>query len=101
MKTNVNKEIIIKPKAHSISSWDSRKEILYACPKCNADFRILGQRIKYCFNCGVKINWDVLTYLSESIDSLYNKHRNKGHTDLSQDEFEKELVKTINERQGY
>lgn len=56
----------LKPVVEDISSWDSCKEILYKCPKCNTSFRILGHYEKFCHNCGQKINWDdVPRYLAD------------------------------------
>lgn len=54
-----------KPFAERIDGF-GRKKIVYRCRNCMTSFALLGSRIKYCYNCGVKIDWNVLTELSEA-----------------------------------
>jgi hypothetical protein len=57
---------MIKPIADTLDST-SAKEILYRCPKCNTNFAMLGDRIKYCYNCGCQIDWRVYKYISRPV----------------------------------
>ena len=48
----------LKPIPFTLSQWGSGTEILYKCPKCGQEFRILGNHEKYCHNCGQGIEWE-------------------------------------------
>lgn len=58
-------EISQKPFAERIDGF-GREKIVYRCRNCMTSFATLGSRIKYCYNCGVKVDWNVLTELSEA-----------------------------------
>lgn len=63
----------MRPEAYDIQGWVSR-EVLYRCPKCHADFRMLGSKEKFCHNCGEKMDWDGLNrYLSEPVENRKKK----------------------------
>lgn len=85
----------LKPRAERISPFNPRKEVIYRCAVCDTSFAILGQQIKYCFGCGAEVNWDVLTKLKDSIDTIWMK----SNTDLSLDKFEEEFIKELNKKQ--
>lgn len=80
-----------KPVAERIDC-SGRREVIYACPSCSMSFARLGNRIKYCYDCGTKINWDVLTYLDKTIESICNE----SGSGMSIDEFEKSFVENLN-----
>lgn len=62
------------PIPHRISNWNNGDEILYKCPKCGCDFRILSNQEHYCHNCGVKLNWsNALMYLTTEQLMEYKK----------------------------
>ena len=69
-----------RPIPYALSQWDSGTEVFYRCPKCGCDFRLLGSRIKFCYECGEKINWqDCIKYAPKQIkqeydDLVYNQH---------------------------
>lgn len=66
----------IKPIAVALSQWNSQTEILYACPRCGQDFRILGQNEQYCHKCGQKIDWSVITKGNQNLQRLYFDENN-------------------------
>ena len=57
-----------KPIAYGITSWHPYKTIFYKCPKCGTDFRIFGENEKFCHNCGIEIDWNVLLELNKAFD---------------------------------
>ena len=66
---------MLKPIATEISSWQPYKEIIYSCPVCRTSFRYFGPKEKFCHNCGVKIDWDVLLALKEPFEGDYEKQK--------------------------
>lgn len=73
------------PIPYRISDWNNGDEILYRCPQCACDFRILSDQEHYCHNCGLKINWDnVPRYLTpEQLIEYNNKIRYKNNQNCS------------------
>jgi hypothetical protein len=45
------------PIATDISGWNGRIEIIYSCSNCGQDFRILGDKERYCHSCGHRVEW--------------------------------------------
>lgn len=82
----------MKPIAERIEPFSKRK-ILYRCFKCGVSFSILGERAKYCYNCGINIDWDgiVLSFNDEVVSSLKN--------DDEDSTFEKNLIDELNIQQ--
>lgn len=77
------------PIAERISQWNTMTEILYKCPKCESSFAILGSQVKYCFNCGIKINWKVYDSCPDVFAKLYH------HTSTTY-EIQQEMMIGIN-----
>ena len=60
------------PIPYELSQWDSRTEIFYKCPKCGCDMRLLGKRQNYCYECGLKLDWEFcIQYVTEEIKEMY------------------------------
>lgn len=92
-----NTSPIAKPIAHSLSPWGSRTEILYMCPACGCDFRILGNRNHFCFNCGQEIQWqDVGLCVTEKTANEY--HSNLASLDRA--DRAKKIIVRINSQNG-
>lgn len=60
----------MKPMAERISQWMPCKEIIYKCPKCDSSFATLGNKNKFCYNCGTPIDWNVHLHLKESFSAF-------------------------------
>ncbi len=74
----------LKPVVEDINTWNTCKEILYKYPRCDISFRILGNREKFCHNCGQEINWNnIPKYLTEPYYEQDFKRRNKFLKDLN------------------
>lgn len=74
------------PIPYRISDWNTGDEILYRCPQCACDFRILSNQEYYCHNCGLKINWDnVPIYLTPEQLIEYNKIRYRNNQNYYSD----------------
>ena len=54
-----------KPIAIEITSWPPCTEIIYACPRCKADFRFFSSKEKFGHNCGLEINSNVKLHLAK------------------------------------
>lgn len=67
----MSSERSLKPVAFALSQWNSQKEILYMCPKCKTDFRILGNKELYCHHCGQKLDWSVIIRGNEQLTKLF------------------------------
>lgn len=88
----------MKPLAERISGFYPRKEIIYRCFNCNASFAILGDRTRYCHNCGIKIDWNkILKKLDDNFGSIWIKTgmANK----MSEEEFEEQFIDELNIKQ--
>jgi len=46
-----------KPIPFQLAMWYESSEMLYKCPKCGCDLRILGDLENHCHGCGVKLDW--------------------------------------------
>lgn len=63
-----------KPVPYRLSQFGSCREVLYKCPKCGADFRILADQENYCHNCGIKLDWTTSKRVcSEEFKEQYDK----------------------------
>lgn len=77
----------MKPTAIEIISWQPYKKVIYKCSNCGHDFRIFGDKEKFCHNCGVEVDWHgIIKQLPDSFD----KNDYVG---------EKELIAYINKKQ--
>jgi len=77
------------PIAYNISQWGSATEILYCCPNCETSFSILGKRNKFCYNCGIEIQWhNVLLNVDKDIAEKYHNNYNE----------QKEIILNINKK---
>ena len=77
----------MKPTAIGITDWQPYKEIIYKCSNCGQDFRMFGDRERFCHTCGTKVDWqDVIKRLPKS----FNKNDYDG---------EKALIADINKCQ--
>lgn len=60
------------PEPYTLSQWSDGSEVFYKCPKCGQDFRLLGNRQNYCFNCGIKLDWKfTIKNVTPDIENLY------------------------------
>ena len=48
---------------HMIAHGENVYTVLYKCPECGFSLRILEEQQKYCPNCGIKLDWGVITKL--------------------------------------
>ena len=46
----------LKPIPYELNPW-SEQQVLYRCPSCFCDMRILGREQNYCYKCGQKLDW--------------------------------------------
>lgn len=77
------------PIAERIDGFSNRT-IIYRCGNCNASLAILGDKNKYCFNCGEKVQWNnVLVTLSTKAVDL----------GITSDELEEDFIKELNKQQ--
>ena len=80
-------DFIFTPIPYTLSQWGDRTEVLYKCPKCGQDFRLLGDKQNYCFNCGIKLDWRfTLKRVTKELSDLYYGYEEryyKGETSLS------------------
>lgn len=88
----------MKPLAARINDWDM-KEILYKCPVCGISFATLGTRIKYCYNCGQGIDWNVLQKLSNTITYMYATQYDGPSKFYNIDEFKENFINELNAKQ--
>ena len=83
----------MKPLAERIDSFTPRKQVIYRCFACNTSFAILGDKIKYCFNCGEIVDWNgVEVLLPDSLESIWMN----GGSVTSLDEFERPYIDELN-----
>lgn len=47
----------MKPTAIGITDWYPYKEVVYKCSNCGQDFRMLGDRERFCHTCGTQVDW--------------------------------------------
>lgn len=45
-------------------------DLYYKCPKCGCDLRVLGNVQKYCFQCGIKLDW---SHCPESVSKEFRE----------------------------
>ena len=77
-KCQESKEKEATPVPYSLSQWNSGTEILYMCPTCGCDLRMLGNIQNYCYKCGQKFDWRELPkYCSEEFKAEYRSIENK------------------------
>lgn len=70
------------PRPYTLSQWGDGSEVFYECPKCGQDFRLLGSRQNYCFNCGIKLDWEfTIKNVTPEIRDLYRGFRRDYHQD--------------------
>lgn len=63
----------MKPIAYDISQWDTRTEIFYKCPTCSTSLKLLGNKAKFCYQCGCEIEWkDIPLHVTEKISNRYH-----------------------------
>lgn len=59
----------MKPIAIGITDWPPYKEIIYKCSNCGQDFRMFGDRERFCHTCGIEVDWqNVIKRLPEPFD---------------------------------
>lgn len=86
----------MKPLAERIDSFPPRRIVIYRCFKCDASFALLGDKIKFCYNCGEKVDWNgIITRLDKNLLDYY--HQSNSSDEL--EEFEKQLIDEINIQQ--
>lgn len=81
-----------KPIAYSTSI----KKIIYQCPNCLTSFNTLGNKIQFCYNCGIPIDWNVLQEFSKPLSELYEKLNDKN---IDIDTFKNKLLEELNIKQ--
>ena len=60
------------PLPYDLSQDGKRTEVLYICPVCRVDLRLLGNKQNYCFRCGQRLDWEFcLKEVTESISNIY------------------------------
>lgn len=83
------------PKAVRISSFLPGTEITYECPKCGTSFQTLGYKIKFCYNCGIPIDWEhSATHLRKPLAQL----RAETNSTLSEKDFENFAIDMVNKQ---
>ena len=71
-KKKAKEEDKVIPRPYTLSQWGDCSEVFYKCPKCGQDFRLLGDKQNYCFNCGIKLDWEfTLKNVTPDIKDLY------------------------------
>lgn len=69
---------MLKPIAYHIELWAPHDAIHYKCPECDTHFYVKTlhmSQIKFCFNCGVAIDWsNVLFDLPENETKKYRNN---------------------------
>ena len=79
-KRKAKAEDKVIPIPYTLSQWGDGSEVFYKCPKCGQDFRLLGSRQNYCFNCGIKLDWEfTIKNVTPDIKSLYQSFRRDYH----------------------
>lgn len=89
-----------RPVPFELSLWGNGQEIIYKCPSCGMDFRILSDHEKYCHNCGLKLDWtNSPRYCSNEFKEKYHdlvlEHSailSRASTDLAND-YDRELLR--------
>lgn len=83
------------PKAVRISSALPSTEIIYDCPRCGTSFQTLGHKIKFCYNCGIPIDWEhSATHLRKPLAKL----KSEIDSTLSEKDFEDFVVDMVNKQ---
>ena len=79
-KKKDNQKDKVIPRPYTLSQWGDGSEVFYECPKCGQDFRLLGSRQNYCFNCGIKLDWEfTIKNVTPEIKSLYQSFERDYH----------------------
>lgn len=61
----------LKPIPYELNPW-SEQQVLYRCPSCFCDMRILGREQNYCYKCGQKLDWSgCAEHVSQSTVAKY------------------------------